>query len=97
MPYKVFNLSDQYCRYTYPYSTGGRVADIKTAMQERKLDGVIHYVQSFCHRAISDIIIRSEIDVPVLTIEGNADFAISQHLRTRLEAFLDVLRFKRQH
>jgi len=95
MPYQVESLSEQYCRYTYPYSTGGRVADIKNAIEERHLDGIIHYVQSFCHRAIGDIILRSELDVPILTIEGNADFGVSQHLKTRLEAFLDVLRFKK--
>ncbi|APV44312.1 Benzoyl-CoA reductase/2-hydroxyglutaryl-CoA dehydratase subunit, BcrC/BadD/HgdB [Dehalogenimonas formicexedens] len=96
MPYKLSNLTEQYCRYTYPYETSGRVSDIRQAIKERRLDGVIHYVQSFCHRAIGDIIIRSELDVPVLTIEGNADFGLSQHLRTRLEAFLDVVRFQRR-
>lgn len=95
MPNAVKSLSEQYCRYTYPYDTAGRVSDIKAAIDERRLDGIIHYVQSFCHRAIGDIIIRSELEVPVLTIEGNADFVLSQHLKTRLEAFLDVLRFKR--
>ncbi len=95
MPNDVANLAEQYCRYTYPYSTEGRVADIKTAITERRLDGVIHYVQSFCHRAIGDIILRLELDVPILTIEGNADFTLSQHLKTRLEAFLDVLQFKK--
>ena len=94
MPYRAENLSEQYCWYTYPYSTQGRVADIKQAITKRRLDGIIHYVQSFCHRAIGDIILRSELDVPILTIEGNADFGLSQHLKTRLEAFLDVLRFK---
>ncbi|XUX01350.1 MAG: 2-hydroxyacyl-CoA dehydratase [Dehalogenimonas sp.] len=96
MPRKVKNLSEQYCKYTYPYDTAGRVSDITCAIKERRLDGVIHYVQSFCHRAIGDIIIRSELAVPVLTIEGNADFKLSQHLKTRLEAFLDVLRFRHQ-
>jgi benzoyl-CoA reductase/2-hydroxyglutaryl-CoA dehydratase subunit BcrC/BadD/HgdB len=96
MSYPVASLTEQYCRYTYPYDTAGRVADVQAAIKERRIDGVIHYVQSFCHRAIGDIIIRSELGVPVLTVEGNADFGLSQHLRTRLEAFLDVLRFK-QH
>jgi len=94
MPYIVENLSEQYCRYTYPYTTAGRVADIENAIKERHLDGLIHYVQSFCHRAIGDIILRSNLNVPILTIEGNADSGLSQHLKTRLEAFLDVLRFK---
>ena len=96
MPYDVDSLAEQYSRYTYPYATDQRLADISTAIVERRLDGIIHYVQSFCHRAIGDIIFRSELGVPILTIEGNADFGLSQHLKTRLEAFLDMLRFKRQ-
>ncbi len=94
MPYKVQSLAEQYSRYTYPYATDYRLADISEAIVERKLDGIIHYVQSFCHRAIGDIIFRSELGVPILTIEGNADFGLSQHLKTRLEAFLDMLRFR---
>lgn len=95
MPYQTENLSEQYCRYTYPYATEYRIADIRQAVTERRLDGIIHYVQSFCHRAIGDIILRSKLDIPILTIEGNADFGLSQHLKTRLEAFLDMLRFKK--
>jgi len=95
MPYEVGNLAEQYTRYTYPYSTEHRAADIKQAVAERRLDGIIHYVQSFCHRAIGDIILRVGLDVPILTIEGNTDFGLSQHLKTRLEAFLDMLRFRK--
>ncbi len=95
MPYEVRSLAEQYSRYTYPYATEYRLRDISEAITERRLDGIIHYVQSFCHRAIGDIIFRSKLDLPILTIEGNADFGLSQHLKTRLEAFLDMLRFKR--
>lgn len=96
MPYPAGNLTEQYALYTYPYSTDLRLADINHAIKERRLDGVIHYVQSFCHRAIGDILMRHEIALPILTIEGNTDMGISQHLKTRLEAFLDMLRFKKQ-
>ncbi|MEN8614393.1 2-hydroxyacyl-CoA dehydratase [Dehalogenimonas sp. THU2] len=95
MPYDVADLGEQYTRYTYPYATEQRIEDIKTATTQRNLDGIIHYVQSFCHRAIGDILIRFELGVPILTIEGNMDFGLSQHLKTRLEAFLDMLSLKR--
>jgi benzoyl-CoA reductase/2-hydroxyglutaryl-CoA dehydratase subunit BcrC/BadD/HgdB len=95
MPYQVKSLTEQYCRYTYPYATDHRIADIGKVVKERRLDGIIHYVQSFCHRAIGDIILRSKLDIPILTVEGNADFGLSQHLKTRLEAFMDMLRFKK--
>lgn len=96
MPYPADNLAEQYTSYTYPYSTEMRLTDIKNAIIERRLDGIIHYVQSFCHRAIGDILIRHEVELPILTIEGNTDMTINQHLKTRLEAFLDMLSFKKQ-
>jgi benzoyl-CoA reductase/2-hydroxyglutaryl-CoA dehydratase subunit BcrC/BadD/HgdB len=48
-------------------------------------------VQAFCHRGIGDIVIRDAVDLPLLTLEGNADFYLSGHLKTRLEAFLDMI------
>ncbi|TFG45323.1 MAG: 2-hydroxyglutaryl-CoA dehydratase [Dehalococcoidia bacterium] len=94
MPYDVNSLVEQYTVYTYPYATAQRIEDINNAIVERRLDGIVHYVQSFCHRAIGDILMRLELKVPILTIEGNTDFNLNQHLKTRLEAFLDMLHFK---
>jgi benzoyl-CoA reductase/2-hydroxyglutaryl-CoA dehydratase subunit BcrC/BadD/HgdB len=85
-------IAEQYGNYTYPYSVLGRVADIKDQVRRRRIDGVIHYVQAFCHRGIGDIIFRDSIDLPVLTLEGNNDFVLNHHLRTRVEAFIDMLR-----
>jgi benzoyl-CoA reductase/2-hydroxyglutaryl-CoA dehydratase subunit BcrC/BadD/HgdB len=56
------------------------------------VDGVIHYVQTFCHRGIGDIIFRHALDLPVLTLEGNDEYILNQHLQTKIEAFLDMLR-----
>jgi benzoyl-CoA reductase/2-hydroxyglutaryl-CoA dehydratase subunit BcrC/BadD/HgdB len=55
---------------------------------------VIHYVQAFCHRGIGDIVMRSVIKVPVLTLEGNAEFYLNGHVKTRIEAFLDMIERK---
>ena len=55
---------------------------------------MIHYVQAFCHRGIGDIVMRSAIDVPVLTLEGNTDFSLTGHVKTRIEAFLDMIQRK---
>jgi benzoyl-CoA reductase/2-hydroxyglutaryl-CoA dehydratase subunit BcrC/BadD/HgdB len=92
MPDPGLSLAEQYGNYTYPYSVLGRVADIKDQVRRRRIDGVIHYVQAFCHRGIGDIIFRDSIDLPVLTLEGNNDFVLNHHLRTRVEAFIDMLR-----
>ncbi|MBA7637214.1 hypothetical protein ES703_44852 [subsurface metagenome] len=92
MPDPGSSLAQQYTSYTYPYSIFDRLEDILTQLRLRRVDGVIHYVQAFCHRGIGDIIFRHAIDLPILTLEGNADFILTHHLRTRLEAFIDMLR-----
>jgi len=92
MPDRGGSLAQQYTSYTYPYSIFDRLRDIVPQLRQRRVDGVIHYVQAFCHRGIADIIFRHEIDLPILTIEGNADYMLTEHLRTRLEAFLDLFR-----
>jgi benzoyl-CoA reductase/2-hydroxyglutaryl-CoA dehydratase subunit BcrC/BadD/HgdB len=92
MPNLGHSLAEQYANYTYPYSIRGRSKDIITQLHRRRIDGVIHYVQAFCHRGIGDIIFRHAIHVPILTLEGNTDFTLNTHVRTRIEAFLDMLR-----
>jgi len=40
--------------------------------------------------------LRQKLPLPMLTLEGNADFHLNQHQKTRLEAFLDMLKAKKQ-
>lgn len=96
MPEPGSSLAEQYTNYTYPYSIYDRLSDIKGEIKRRRLDGIIHYVQAFCHRGIGDIIFRSSLDLPLLTIEGGSDFYLSEHLKTRLEAFLDMVRWSKR-
>jgi benzoyl-CoA reductase/2-hydroxyglutaryl-CoA dehydratase subunit BcrC/BadD/HgdB len=71
MPFAIDDIVEQYRRYTYPYSFFTRLEDIKQEIETRHLDGLIHYVQSFCFRQVQDIILRQEIKLPILTIEGD--------------------------
>jgi len=91
MPGPGGSLAEQYTSYTYPYSIHERLRDIKAEIRRRRIDGIIHYVQAFCHRGIGDIVFRQALDLPVLTLEGNEDFFLSGHVKTRIEAFLDML------
>jgi len=91
MPQPGDSLAGQYSNYTYPYSIYGRVKDVTTELKHRQVDGIIHYVQAFCHRGIGDIIFRNALKLPVLTLEGNDDFHLTHHLKTRIEALLDML------
>ncbi len=81
----------RYLDYTYPYDISSRVKDIREQIGTRKLQGIVHYVQSFCHRQIDDIIFRQELQLPILTIEGNLPGPMDERTQLRLEAFLDVL------
>jgi len=92
MPNRANSLAEQYSSYTYPYSIFDRLDDILPQLQLRQVDGVIHYVQAFCYRGIGDIIFRRKIDLPILTLEGNNDYILTHHLKTRIEAFLDMIR-----
>jgi len=96
MPEPGDSLAEQYSNYTYPYSTYERVKDITTGLNRRRVDGVIHYVQAFCHRGIGNIIFRDAIDLPILTLEGNDDFFLNSHNKTRIEAFLDMMQRSRR-
>ena len=92
MPHPHLDLIEQYHRYTYPYDFPGRLADLKEAVSQRRLDGLIHYTQSFCFRQMFDQFLRDHLDVPLLTIEGDRPTPLDSRTRMRLEAFVDVLR-----
>lgn len=92
MPSECGNLVEQYLRYTYPYDIFTRLADIMQAVRQRRLDGLIHYTQSFCHRQIQDKLLRQYLPIPILTIEGDRPTPLDHRTRLRLEAFVDVLR-----
>ncbi len=86
------NLVDQYERFTYPYDIFARIEDIKTEVKRRSLDGLIHYTQSFCYRSTQDILLRENIRMPILTLEGDRAGQVDPRTKLRLEAFVDVLR-----
>ncbi|MGA3173889.1 MAG: 2-hydroxyacyl-CoA dehydratase [Syntrophorhabdales bacterium] len=92
LPYFSGDIVDRYLRYTYPYGIFARIADIKEEIGRRSIAGVIHYVQAFCHRMVEDIIIRESLEVPVITIEGDLPKQLDTRTKTRLEAFIEMLR-----
>jgi benzoyl-CoA reductase/2-hydroxyglutaryl-CoA dehydratase subunit BcrC/BadD/HgdB len=96
MPFETDDLVEQYLRYTYPYSFFARLEDIKQEVLRRQIDGLIHYVQSFCFRQVQDIILRQEIKIPILTIEGDRPAPLDARTRLRLESFVEMLRHQEQ-
>lgn len=91
MPSETGDLVEQYRAYTYPYDIFLRLTDILAECERRRVDGVIHYVQSFCFRQIEDMIIRKKLPVPVLTLEGDKPSAVDARTRIRIEGFLEML------
>lgn len=85
------DLAAQYLDYTYPYSVGDRARDIEREAGARALDGVVHYVQSFCHRNMEDVIFTRELGLPLLTIECDCPGGLGATARSRLENFIQVL------
>lgn len=92
MPFDTRGLVEQYRLYTYPYGIFFRLEDIQREAARRKLDGIIHYAQSFCFRQIEDLIIRQKLDLPVLTLEGDKPSRLDARTRLRLDVFLEMLR-----
>ncbi|MGC8862159.1 MAG: 2-hydroxyacyl-CoA dehydratase family protein, partial [Armatimonadota bacterium] len=91
MPFDTEDLVEQYLLYTYPYDIFGRIQDIKREVERRRIAGLIHYTQSFCYRQIQDLIIRRHINVPILTMEGDAPGKLDARTKVRLESFVEML------
>lgn len=86
----------RYIEYTYPYGVMDRIKDIQEQIKIRKIDGIIHYVQSFCYRQIQDILIKKHLDVPVLTIEGDSPGDIDGRTKIRIDSFIEMLEMKKK-
>ena len=92
LPIKTINLVDRYLKYTYPYGVFARLEDIQREIEKRKIQGIIHYVQAFCYRAIEDVILRETLGVPMITIEGDLPKPLDSRTKLRIEAFIEILK-----
>lgn len=93
MPYPTKTLLEQYSRYTYPYDIFSRLEDIQETIEQRNIQGFIHYVQSFCHRHIHDSIIRKHVQLPILTLDCDRPGPLDGAMKTRVEAFIEMLKY----
>ncbi|MBN1289350.1 MAG: 2-hydroxyacyl-CoA dehydratase [Actinobacteria bacterium] len=91
MPEPAENLIEMYLAYTYPYTVQGRSTDINRECERRNIDGLVHYVQSFCHRNLENVVFNKTLDRPMLTIECDWPGPINATTRARLENFVQVL------
>jgi len=91
LPYGTNDIVERYLRYTYPYGIFARLEDIKEEIQKRHIQGIIHYVQAFCYRAIEDVILRDVLEIPILSVEGDLPKSIDTRTKLRVEAFIEML------
>ena len=89
MPSFEKGLTDQYLDFTYPYDISLRINDIRENIRLRNIDGIINYSQSFCPRQIDDIVLKQEIDIPMITIECDRPGRLDERNVIRIEAFLE--------
>jgi benzoyl-CoA reductase/2-hydroxyglutaryl-CoA dehydratase subunit BcrC/BadD/HgdB len=87
----ALDIYEQYFDYTYPYDNQFRIRELQKQIDQRKLDGIIHYTQAFCYRAIEHIVLKEKLDIPILNIEGDKLNFLDARTKLRLEAFLDML------
>lgn len=92
LPQASEDLVENYREYTYPYDIWGRLKDIQNESKKRGLHGLTHYVQSFCHRQLEDLVFRKYLDLPILTLEGDRPNGLDTRTKTRLEAFIELLK-----
>lgn len=93
MPFACRDLVEQYHRYTYPYGAYARLEDIQEQLRLRKVDGIIHYTQTFCFRQIEDMVFREKLDLPILTLEGDKPGPVDARSKMRIEAFVNMLKY----
>lgn len=91
MPSGQKDIVEKYLEYTYPYDISGRLQDINQAIRERRLNGLIHYTQTFCYRQLYDIILRESLPIPLLTLEGDRPGRIDSRTALRIETFVEML------
>lgn len=84
-------MLDTYLQYTYPYDVFARIADVAREGERQGAQGLIHYVQSFCHRQIEDRLWRERTTLPILTLEADRPGRVDERTRTRIEAFMERL------
>lgn len=95
MPYITRDIIDQYLYYTYPYDVFYRLTDIQVETRRREIDGIIHYIQSFCHRSLEDIIFKRYIDIPILTLQCEMPGEIDARTKIRIEGFISMIKRKK--
>ncbi|MEM2976903.1 MAG: 2-hydroxyacyl-CoA dehydratase family protein [Thermoplasmata archaeon] len=99
LPYEFLRLGGRtpdemarsYATYTFARPVEYRLSFLKRELRRRGVDGVIHYAQFTCHHLLEDPLFREELDLPMLTVQGDLPGETPAQVRLRLEAFAELL------
>ncbi len=84
-------ISKSYSNYVFAQDIKRRIESINKEIERRKIEGIIHYTQYACHHYLEDSILRDEIDLPFITIQGDIPQKTPEQAKLRLEAFSEIL------
>ena len=87
----IQEIARDYCNYTFARPLDFRIEFLQKELEKRHVDGVIHYTQFACHHMLEDEVMRSELDYPILTIQGDLPGKTPEQIKLRLEAFREAL------
>ena len=87
----IQSIARDYCNYTFARPLGFRIDFLRKELEKRHIDGIIHYTQFACHHMLEDEVMRSELDYPILTIQGDLPGKTPEQVKLRLEAFREAL------
>jgi len=87
----IEGLARNYLNYTFARKLSFRLDFLKEELRKRKVDGVIHYTQFACHHLLEDEMLKKKLDYPWLVIQGDMPHRTPSQVRTRLEAFAEML------
>jgi len=90
--YNIHEIARDYCKYTFARPLDFRIEFLQKELEKRKVDGIIHYTQFACHHMLEDEVLRSKLDYPVLTIQGDLPGKTPEQIKLRIEAFREVLK-----
>lgn len=87
----IDELVSSYSTYTFAREMDYRIERLAGELDRRRAEGIVHYTQYTCHHLLEDDVIRGELGLPVLTIQGDLPGPVDQQTRLRLEAFAELL------
>lgn len=87
----IQEIARDYCNYTFARPLDFRIDFLQEELEKRHVDGIIHYTQFACHHMLEDEIMRSKLDYPILTIQGDLPGKTPEQIKLRLEAFREML------